>query len=83
MTTTPMDSWHISRGWPGHTHVEDACPCPQEPCGLVAYVRIDPNCTEHPVQFGKTIRTSHMASLCPGAGEPYTDAMDDLRNNDD
>jgi hypothetical protein len=65
-----FDSWHMSRGWPGHTHVEDACPCPQEPCGMVAYGRIDPHCQEHPPERGKTIRDSHPASLCPALTKP-------------
>ena len=41
-----MSYWnhsHISRGWPGQTHIEDACPCPQEPCGMVANAAPSPD----------------------------------------
>ena len=72
-----MSFWnnsHISRGWPGHTHMEDACPCPQEPCGLVAFSRIDPSCTEHPPSRSKTIRNSHPASECPALFKKAVDS---------
>lgn len=59
---------HISRGWPGSQpiDIETECPCPKEPCGHIAYARIDPTCDQHPLQHGKTIRSSHLAGLCPG-----------------
>ncbi|MGW1998409.1 hypothetical protein [Embleya sp. NPDC001921] len=58
-------TFHRGRSWVGH-HVEDACPCPQEPCGLVAGDRIDPTCTEHPAAALKSIRQGHEAPDCPG-----------------
>lgn len=55
---------HISRGWPGDTQFEDACPCPQEPCGMVAWGRVDPACDQH--TGTRVIRSAHLASECPG-----------------
>lgn len=60
------DNSHISRGWPGHQHIEAECPCPTEPCGYVAYARIVPECEEHPTSRFKTVRASHPARSCPG-----------------
>lgn len=45
--------------------MEDACPCPQEPCGLVATP--DPECVQHGPRFSKTIRQAHHSDECPGA----------------
>lgn len=33
-------SEHIGRSWTEHP-IEDTCPCPQEPCGLIGVARID------------------------------------------
>jgi len=52
--------------------VRDDCPCPQEPCGLVAGDRVDPACTEHPPGAVKTMRQSHSAADCPGADAVFT-----------
>lgn len=60
-----FDNSHISRGWPGNLFIEDMCPCPQEPCGLVAMARVDPECEQHAVGRSKTIRNSHPAGKCP------------------
>ena len=54
---------HVGRSWRGH-HVEDACPCPQEPCGLVDLRRIDPACPQHVFTAAKTIRQSHTPEFC-------------------
>lgn len=59
---------HVGRSFVGH-HLEDGCPCPKEPCGLVADVKVL-NCPEHSWQSGKTIRQTHAAQDCPGASEP-------------
>lgn len=62
-----MSGWehrHIGRSFVGH-HLEDECPCPQEPCGLVDAAKADPNCPQHPVSAGKTIRQSHLPESCP------------------
>ena len=55
---------HIGRSFDGHP-LEDACPCPQEACGLVDISRTDPACAQHPLHAGKTIRQSHPAERCP------------------
>lgn len=55
--------WHIGRSWNGHP-LEDECPCPQEPCGLVAQDKVDPSCEQH--KLNQTIRQSHSVSACPG-----------------
>lgn len=59
---------HVGRSWSG-TRLEDACPCPKEPCGLVDTSKTDPSCPEHPEVRAKTIRRSHPATECPGAGD--------------
>ncbi len=59
------DIWHIGRSWVG-SRLEDECPCEQEPCGLVSQRNAHPDCAEHPVQRGKSIRQSHRAGDCPG-----------------
>jgi hypothetical protein len=68
-----MSGYHIGRHWPsgyrknnvGAT-IEDNCPCEVEPCGLVSYDKIDPDCPQHGPMAAKTIRTSHAAEDCPG-----------------
>lgn len=55
---------HIGRSWSGHP-LEDDCPCPKAPCGLVDMDRTDPTCPEHPAERCKSIRQSHPASACP------------------
>ncbi len=54
---------HWGRSWDGHP-LEDACPCPKEPCGLVS--RPDPDCEQHAPRFAKTMRRGHKAEDCPG-----------------
>ena len=36
-----MTGYHVGRSWTTH-ELEDACPCPQAPCGLVLFDTIDP-----------------------------------------
>lgn len=60
-------SWHHGRAWTGH-EVEDACPCPQEACGLVSTP--DPDCPEHALVAAKSIRQSHTAENCPAKETP-------------
>ena len=60
------DARHVSRSWPASgTPMEDACPCPQEPCGHVRWDRIDPDCPQHSLRAGKTLRSSHTPADCP------------------
>lgn len=58
-------NYHIGRSWNGH-RLEDACPCPQEPCGLVARANVVPDCPQHGLRACKTIRQSHTPANCPG-----------------
>lgn len=58
-----VENLHIGRSWNGHT-LEDACPCPQEKCGLVAYKNISQECTQHPFTASKTIRQTHTTEMC-------------------
>jgi hypothetical protein len=59
------DGWHTGRSWAGHL-IEDNCPCPQEPCGLINVADADPSCIHHGPDSSKTIRQTHLASQCPG-----------------
>lgn len=60
--------WHAGRSWSG-TRLEDACPCPKEPCGLVDIARTVPECLEHPLNRVKTFRQGHYPQHCPGPRE--------------
>lgn len=60
--------WHMSRSWKGMgTPREDACPCPQEPCGHVATSKVVAGCPEHDLSAAKTMRSTHRPKDCPGA----------------
>jgi hypothetical protein len=63
---TAIGTPHIGRSFAGHP-LEDACPCPQEPCGLIAMDKADPDCPEHGSHKAKTLRQGHLAEQCPGA----------------
>jgi len=54
---------HIGRSWTG-TRLEDDCPCPKAPCGLVIRDQVDPNCAQHALTACKTIRQIHSAEDC-------------------
>lgn len=69
-----MSGWgtaHIGRSWDGHP-LEDRCPCPKQPCGLVKADERDPSCEEH--SGTKTIRQTHDHAACP-AREPVPDTQ--------
>lgn len=55
---------HVGRSWEGR-EIEDACPCPKEPCGLVDQARAVPECDEHHPSKACSIRQSHPGLLCP------------------
>jgi hypothetical protein len=56
---------HIGRSWTGH-RLEDECPCPKAPCGLVEIEFFGDNgCKEHDVSEAKTIRQMHPDYKCP------------------
>jgi hypothetical protein len=60
---------HIGRSWTTH-EIEDGCPCPKAPCGLVVQDTVDPRCSEHPWVAAKSIRQSHPADRCPATEQP-------------
>ncbi|GAA0720101.1 hypothetical protein Drose_06370 [Dactylosporangium roseum] len=55
-------AYHVGRSWTGTT-LENNCPCPKAPCGLVDRAH-PPACEQH--GHTKTIRQSHRAEDCPG-----------------
>jgi hypothetical protein len=57
---------HIGRSWSGHG-IEDDCPCPKAPCGLVVQETVAETCDQHPLSARRTIRQSHRADECPAA----------------
>jgi len=64
--------YHIGRSWKG-TKIEDDCPCPKAPCGLVDSDNISEECDQHPMWAAKTIRQGHRPEDCPG-GQTETPA---------
>lgn len=65
--TSAFGDLHVGRSWDGHP-LEDDCPCPKEPCGLVSLSRADPACEQHSGM--KTIRQAHSLGDCPGSAGP-------------
>lgn len=63
-----MGRIHSGRSWTS-TFLEDACPCPKEPCGLVCPADADPDCLEHPFTRMKSMRQGHSEENCPGRRE--------------
>lgn len=59
---TPM---HLGRAFTGRD-IEDACPCPKAPCGLVDMGDAVPECDHHWPWRARTMRQGHPAALCPG-----------------
>lgn len=57
---------HIGRSWTTH-EIEDRCPCPKAPCGLVIQDEVTADCREHHWSAAKTTRQSHPADHCPAA----------------
>lgn len=61
MTNLPV--FHVGRAWAG-TALEDGCPCPKAPCGLVdTAVKPLGGCPQH--AMNQSIRQSHTAADCP------------------
>lgn len=58
-------TYHFGRSWSG-TRLEDECPCPKAPCGLVTSDVPHTDCEQHGLQYAKTMRQSHPAENCPG-----------------
>ena len=65
-----MSEYHIGRSFVG-TRLEDDCPCPKAPCGLVIMDGLggDPDCPQHGLAASKTLRQIHRAEDCPARGE--------------
>lgn len=59
-----MSGGHVGRSFTGHG-LEDECPCPQAPCGLVEMGTVDPKCPQHTWTAAKTMRQGHPAKHCP------------------
>jgi hypothetical protein len=60
---------HVGRSWTTH-QIEDGCPCPKAPCGLVVQDAATEACGEHHWSAAKSIRQSHPADRCPITEEP-------------
>lgn len=60
----PLPVWHWGRAFHGH-EIEDKCPCPKQPCGLVEVTSADPDCAQHAARFARTSRQGHRAENCP------------------
>ena len=70
-----MDAWHWGRSWTGHA-LEDACPCPKEPCGLVNTGTVLDECEQHNPLRAKSSRQGHPASDCPGLPRGHADELE-------
>lgn len=74
MTLTQSNSEHrddhIGRSWTG-SRLEDECPCPQEPCGLISFSKVVEDCPQHSIGRFKTMRQIHKPELCPGVKEAW------------
>jgi len=66
---------HIGRSFDGGGHIEAACPCPLEPCGLVDTAKVVDECDQHPPAACKTMRTGHPAENCPEYGRDLVIAI--------
>jgi hypothetical protein len=71
--------FHIGRGWEGH-EIEDACPCPQEPCGLVDLGRAADDCDQHHPLKARSTRQGHSLANCPGPPDPAPDLTEETPN---
>lgn len=71
MTDTRTSRVHVGRSWEGHA-LEDDCPCPKAPCGLVPVDRASPDCGEHGRTAARSMRQAHQADTCP-AEQPSKD----------
>ncbi len=65
-----MVEYHMGRSFDG-TLLEDDCPCPKAPCGLVVTPGLagDDDCPQHSMRSAKTIRQYHRADECPNVKE--------------
>ncbi|MER5482953.1 hypothetical protein ABT024_07015 [Streptomyces sp. NPDC002812] len=54
---------HVGRSWSGH-EIEDHCPCPKAPCGLVRQETTVEECDEHYFLNARAMRQSHTPAAC-------------------
>lgn len=74
-------TYHVGRSWDGPGPLEEGCPCPKEPCGLVRGDSASPECNQHHWGSMKTMRVGHRAEscmgpnhfACPGCGNPLNE----------
>jgi hypothetical protein len=55
----------MGRSWNGSA-LEDECPCPKAPCGLVMVEEALADCPQHSLTAAKSMRQIHPAYACPG-----------------
>lgn len=55
--------YHWGRSFSG-TRLENTCPCPKAPCGLVDSLTLDQACDRHSWNAAKTTRQFHRAEEC-------------------
>jgi hypothetical protein len=68
VTVDDQLAYHVGRSFSGST-IEDACPCPQEPCGLIRMDRARAGCLQHALGRAKTMRQAHPGGECPGGAK--------------
>lgn len=77
MSSNTAHTLHVGRSWwPAHP-IEDECPCPKAPCGLVPIASADPSCDQHAPARAKSLRELHAAAHCQDRVEgtgPYAPA---------
>lgn len=61
--TFDTTDWHYGRSFGDSRFLEEKCPCPKAPCGLVIQGQTDPECEHHKPM--KTIRQAHAPDKCP------------------
>jgi hypothetical protein len=57
---------HIGRSWWPGKWIENACPCPKAPCGLVIGGQALEECLDHWWGATKSMREIHTDENCPG-----------------
>lgn len=72
---------HFGRSFTGHL-LEDSCPCPKAPCGLVGGDTEAVYCDQHSIMATRTIRQMHDEFDCP-AYKPHTVAWTIEPNDSD
>lgn len=66
-TGSAVSDWHVGRSWTGN-RLERDCPCPKQPCGLVAMDEADPDCPQHAFWAAKTDSPVPLGRELPAPG---------------